>query len=179
MTRKVNSLNILRKEELVVINPADAADLGVSEGDMVRVISRRGSVAAKAMLTERSPRGTVSMTFHFAESPTNELISGEPTMLDQVTGTPAYKTCPVRVIKAEPASHKDAMIAALHRASADSAFRAQIAREPIAALKEYGLDDEERAAITSGDVAKIESITGKLDERLRTWFVARQAAAKR
>jgi predicted molibdopterin-dependent oxidoreductase YjgC len=94
MTRKVKSLNVLRKEELVAINPADATELGVSNGDMVRVISRRGNVTARAMLTEASPRGTVAMTFHFAESPTNELTNPA---LDPVAKIPEYKVSAVRI----------------------------------------------------------------------------------
>jgi hypothetical protein len=39
------------------------------------------------------------MAFHFAECPTNELISARPETLDPVTGTPAYKTCPVRITR--------------------------------------------------------------------------------
>jgi predicted molibdopterin-dependent oxidoreductase YjgC len=94
MTRKVKSLNILRKEELLAINPADAAELGVSDGEMVRVISRRGSVDTKAMLTEVSPRGTVAMTFHFAESPTNELTNPA---FDPVSKIPEFKVSAVRI----------------------------------------------------------------------------------
>jgi formate dehydrogenase alpha subunit len=94
MTRKVKSLNILRKEELLAINPADASELGVSDGEMVRVISRRGSVTTKVMLTEASPRGTVAMTFHFAESPTNELTNPA---FDPVSKIPEYKVSAVRI----------------------------------------------------------------------------------
>jgi len=179
MTRKVEALNKLMSEEELQISPADAAALGISHGDMARVTSKQGEVKVRAKVTEAVPAGVVHMAFHFTETPTNELISADPATLDPVTGTPAYKTCPVRVSKAAPASHKDAMIAALHRASADSAFRAQIARDAAAALKEYGLNEAERAAVASGDVEKIEPITGRLDERLRTWFTARQAQAKR
>jgi formate dehydrogenase alpha subunit len=94
MTRKVKSLNILRKEELVAINPTDAAELGVSDGEMVRVTSRRGSITSKVMLTEASPRGTVAMTFHFAESPTNELTNPA---FDPVSKIPEYKVSAVRI----------------------------------------------------------------------------------
>jgi predicted molibdopterin-dependent oxidoreductase YjgC len=94
MTRKVKSLNILRKEELVAINPADATELGVSDGEMVRVISRRGSVTTKAILTEVSPRGTVAMTFHFAESPTNELTNPA---FDPISKIPEFKVSAVRL----------------------------------------------------------------------------------
>jgi predicted molibdopterin-dependent oxidoreductase YjgC len=68
MSRKVKGLNVLRSEELVEINPQDAAKLNIADGDKVRVVSRRGVVTAKAKLTEASPAGLVFMTFHFKES---------------------------------------------------------------------------------------------------------------
>jgi len=96
MTRKVKGLNIVRGEELVEINPKDASSLGIADGEMVKVISRRGEVVAKAKLTEVSPVGVVFMTFHFAESPTNQLTN--PT-LDPVAKIPEFKVCAVRVEK--------------------------------------------------------------------------------
>ena len=38
------------------------------------------------------------------------------------------------------------------------------------AVKDYGLSQEERAALASGDIRWIEKNTGKLDERLMTWL---------
>jgi formate dehydrogenase alpha subunit len=96
MTRKVAGLNALCPREVVEINPKDAAELGVSDGAMVKVISRRGEVIANAKVTEDSPVGVVSMTFHFAESPTNMLTN--PT-LDPVAKIPELKVCAVRVEK--------------------------------------------------------------------------------
>jgi formate dehydrogenase alpha subunit len=94
MTRKVKGLNILRQEELVAINPTDAAGLGIADGQMVEVTSRRGSVTARAKVTDASPRGTIAMTFHFAESPTNELTNA---VFDPVAKIPEYKVSAVRV----------------------------------------------------------------------------------
>jgi anaerobic selenocysteine-containing dehydrogenase len=96
MSRKVKGLNIMRGEELVEMNPEDAAALGIAEGDTVKVISRRGEVVAKARLTEVSPEGVVFMTFHFAESPTNQLTNPA---LDPVSKIPEFKVCAVRVEK--------------------------------------------------------------------------------
>jgi formate dehydrogenase alpha subunit len=96
MTRRVKGLNIFRGEELVAINPRDAEALGIDDGEMVHVISRRGEVSAKAMVTESSPPGTIAMTFHFAESPTNELTNPA---LDPVSKIPEFKVCAVRVEK--------------------------------------------------------------------------------
>ncbi|OGO30962.1 MAG: formate dehydrogenase [Chloroflexi bacterium RBG_16_56_11] len=96
MTRRVKGLNLFRSEELVAINPADAKSLDVANGEMVRVVSRRGDVTAKALVTDSSPPGTIAMTFHFWESPTNELTN--PAM-DPVAKTPELKVSAVRVEK--------------------------------------------------------------------------------
>jgi formate dehydrogenase alpha subunit len=96
LTRKVRGLNVFKDEELVEMNPKDAAALGVADGDMVRVVSRRGAVVAKACLTDASPVGVVFMTFHFAETPTNQLTNPA---LDPVAQIPEYKVSAVRIEK--------------------------------------------------------------------------------
>ncbi len=96
MTRKVKGLNIILGEELVEINPSDASALGIADGEMVKVTSRRGEITAKAKVTEASPAGVVSMDFHFAESPINQLTSPA---LDPVAKIPELKVCAVRVEK--------------------------------------------------------------------------------
>jgi formate dehydrogenase alpha subunit len=97
MTRKVKGLNIFHHEELMAINPADAASLGIKDGDRVKVISRRGEVTTKARLTDTAPPGTVAMTFHFVETPTNEITNPA---LDPLSKIPEYKVAAVRVEKA-------------------------------------------------------------------------------
>ncbi|MBI4333490.1 MAG: formate dehydrogenase subunit alpha [Chloroflexi bacterium] len=96
MTRRVEGLVELRGEELVEMNPADAERLGVAGGDRVKVTSRRGEVEAKARVTEASPPGVISMTFHFGESPTNVLTGAN---LDPVSKIPELKVTAVRVEK--------------------------------------------------------------------------------
>jgi len=96
MTRKVRGLNTFLGEELVAISPRDAEALGIDDGDKIQVISRRGEVTAKAGVTETTPRGTIAMTFHFAETPTNELTNPA---LDPVSKIPEYKVCAGRVEK--------------------------------------------------------------------------------
>ena len=96
MTRKVEGLNVLRRSELVEMNPKDAESLGIDDGEMVRIVSRRGEVKAEAKVTNVSPEGVVSMTFHFAESPTNQLTNNA---LDPVSKIPETKVCAVRIEK--------------------------------------------------------------------------------
>ena len=81
-------------ESLVEINPLDANKLGIEDGQMVKVSSRRGKVTAKAKLTERSAAGSIFMNFHFHEAAVNLLTN--PAM-DPIGKIPEYKVCAVKV----------------------------------------------------------------------------------
>ena len=94
MTRKVAGLNTIEPEGAVEINPADAASLKITDGDKVKVISRRGEIITKAKVTEKSPPKVVFMTFHFAEAAANILTNPA---LDPIAKTPEFKVCAVRL----------------------------------------------------------------------------------
>ncbi len=96
MTGKVKGLNKLSPEELVEMNPVDAEKLGIGDESWVKVVSRRGEVKARAKVTEATPVGVVTMSFHFAASPTNMVTS---TALDPVAKIPELKVAAVRVEK--------------------------------------------------------------------------------
>jgi formate dehydrogenase alpha subunit len=96
MSRKVKGLNIFKNEEQVELNPEDARKLGITDGDAVKVISRRGEVTASTKVTEASSVGVVFMTFHFTESPTNVLTNPA---VDPIAKIPELKVCAVRVEK--------------------------------------------------------------------------------
>ncbi|MFC1782924.1 formate dehydrogenase subunit alpha [Planctomycetota bacterium] len=96
MSRKVEGLEELNGEELLVINPKDADEQGIENGDTLQVVSRRGSVKVKACVSDVCPVGVVSMTFHFAETPTNVLTNAA---LDPVAKIPETKVCAVRIEK--------------------------------------------------------------------------------
>ena len=96
VSRQVKGLNQLMGEGPVEISPSDAESLGISEGETVKVVSRRGQVMAKAKVTEACPSGVTYMTFHFAESPANRLTNPA---LDPVAKIPEFKVCAVRVEK--------------------------------------------------------------------------------
>ncbi len=97
MTRRGTALNRLYPELLAEINPYDAEKLGISEGDYVRITSRRGHIRVKAHLSERSQRGMVFVPFHFHEAAVNLLIHAE---VDPVSKIPEYKVSAVRIEKA-------------------------------------------------------------------------------
>ena len=94
MTRRAQGPSERYPESLVEINPADAAKFGINEGQMIQVTSRRGTLKAKAQITEKSPRGTIFMNFHFAESPVNLLTNP---VLDPTGKIPEYKVCAVKL----------------------------------------------------------------------------------
>lgn len=80
------------------VHPADAEKIGIETGDWLAIRSRRGEVKARALVTGRSPQGTVFLPFHFAEAAANLLT------LDKVDGRakiPDYKNTAVQVEKSE------------------------------------------------------------------------------
>ena len=96
MTRESKGLDELYPGGDIQINPDDAHRLGVGQGDFVEVASRRGSVRAKALVTDRVPRGMVFMPFHFREAPANVLTIDA---LDPIAKIPELKVCAVRLTK--------------------------------------------------------------------------------
>ena len=77
------------------------------------------------------------------------------------------------------ASEREELLAVLKRAARESEFLAQLAEDAHEALKEYySLTSEERAALASGDIRKIESWVGKLDKELATWLWCRLSQEK-
>ena len=82
-------------------------------------------------------------------------------------------------VEAQVVSGKEEVLAVLKRAATESEFLARLADDPHEALKEYySLTSEERAALASGDIKKIESWVGKLDKQLSTWLWCRLSQEK-
>jgi formate dehydrogenase (NADP+) alpha subunit len=95
-TQSSEGLTEYSPEELAEVNPSDAKKLDISDGEVVKVASRRGELETKVKVTERVPEGMVFMTLHYAGSPTNVLTNGA---FDKVTKTYEYKVCGVRISK--------------------------------------------------------------------------------
>jgi predicted molibdopterin-dependent oxidoreductase YjgC len=90
----VEGLVDLDPEEWLKINPEDAKRFNIEDGQWVEVSSRRGKVKVKAQITSTLPEGVTSMTFHFAEAPTNELTNPA---LDPVAKIPETKVSAIKV----------------------------------------------------------------------------------
>jgi predicted molibdopterin-dependent oxidoreductase YjgC len=99
MTRH-SHLNDLYPEALVEIHPEDAAKLGISDHQAVRVTSRRGSIVLRAAVNEKTTRGVVFIPFHFFEAAANELTIDR---LDPLAKIPEFKAAVVRVSPASEA----------------------------------------------------------------------------
>jgi formate dehydrogenase major subunit len=99
MTRNSPSLHAEMREGHVEVNPEDADRLGLKNGDIARIVSRRGEVETKVLVTDAVDPGTVFMSFHFMEANANVLTNPA---LDPICKIPEYKVCAVRIEKAEP-----------------------------------------------------------------------------
>jgi predicted molibdopterin-dependent oxidoreductase YjgC len=85
----------LRRGETIDLHPVDADRLGVSEGERVRVVSRRGAVEAPVRLDPGLRPGLAFMTLHFPdEVATNRLTIDT---YDQKSGTAEFKATAIRV----------------------------------------------------------------------------------
>lgn len=96
VSRRSRGLNEIYPEAVVEINPEDAAEIPCGDGEMVKVISRRGKIELKVRVTDKSPPGVVFIPFHFAEAAANVLTIDA---LDPMARIPEYKVCAVRVEK--------------------------------------------------------------------------------
>jgi formate dehydrogenase major subunit len=99
MTRRTNNALIIT-EDILMINPQDAAKHLINDGDMVCVESARGKVDIKAKITDEVKPGVLSSTFHFPEIMLNNITSS---VHDSEALCPEYKVvaCNIRKSKGE------------------------------------------------------------------------------
>ena len=104
----------LHRGETVDMSPEDATDLGVDEGDLVRVTSRRGTVVAPVYIDRGLRGGVVFMTLHFPDAVATNLLTISAT--DPKSGTAEFKACavrvePVRTVPSYAARHRETLAA--------------------------------------------------------------------
>lgn len=83
-------------EAVCEMHPDDAARLGIATSDWVQVSSRRGAIKLRVLVTERSPRNTIFIPFHFAEAAANLLTLDR---VDNRAKIPDYKNTAVKIRK--------------------------------------------------------------------------------
>jgi nitrate reductase NapA len=98
MTMRVPQLRRSVPNAYVELNPADAAELGISNGDKVNVSTRRGQLTLPAWINGRStpPRGSLFIPF-FDERLLVNVLTLEAH--DPISKQPDYKKCAAKVSK--------------------------------------------------------------------------------
>jgi formate dehydrogenase alpha subunit len=99
MTRKSEGLNDRAPECFVEMARDDAVKFSVADKSIVKIASRRGSIKARVMVSDKSVPGTVFIPFHFAEAAANRLTHGA---LDPVSKIPEFKVCAVTISPIKP-----------------------------------------------------------------------------
>ncbi len=99
MTRRSYALDAISPRPQVYLNPADAAELGLADGAMAQVSSRRGTIELETRFSHSEARGNCFIPFHFREAAANLLTTDE---IDPHGKIPEFKFCAVR-IEAAPA----------------------------------------------------------------------------
>ncbi len=94
MTRRIDVLNREAPEALMNIHPEDADRLGINEGQMVTVRSRRGEIAIKAAKTDEVQPGSIFIPMHFAECAVNKLTDSR---VEAQAKIPDFKVCAVNI----------------------------------------------------------------------------------
>ena len=84
-----------RRGETLDLSPEDATRLGVTEGERVRVRSRRGEVVAPVRVDESLRPGLTFMTFHFPEQIPTNLLTIDAT--DPRSGTAEFKAAAIAI----------------------------------------------------------------------------------
>lgn len=94
MTRRSQALDSREPVPTVELSPADAAELGVRDGDAVRITSRRNTIEIAVRLSPRVARHQVFVPMHYREAAANLLTNPA---LDPYAHIPEFKVCAVRI----------------------------------------------------------------------------------
>jgi formate dehydrogenase alpha subunit len=94
MTRKSRAIHQVSPTGYVEVHADDAERLGIVDGQMVEVSTRRGRVTTPARVTTGIEKGWLFMPFHFCEGPANALTQDA---LDPVAKIPEYKVCAAQI----------------------------------------------------------------------------------
>jgi formate dehydrogenase major subunit len=87
----------LRRGETLDLSPQDAESLGVEEGEVVQITSRRGSIQAPVRLAQGLRPGLAFMTMHFPDEIDVNILTIDAT--DPKSGTAEFKATAIRVEK--------------------------------------------------------------------------------
>jgi anaerobic selenocysteine-containing dehydrogenase len=94
----------LRRDAAADLNPADAAGLGIAQGDEIELATPTGSIRVRANLSQMIRPGDVHMFHGYPDADANRLLEGD--YLDPISGFPGYKAalCAVRKVPTKAAN---------------------------------------------------------------------------
>lgn len=98
-TRRIGALVDQYPEPLCEMHPRLAETMGVNDGDMVRIESRRGEMTLPAKVVETIRPDTVFIPYHWPGDLSANLLTHRD--IDPISGIPEFKVSAVRVAKAE------------------------------------------------------------------------------
>ncbi len=94
-TRRVPELAAAEPAAYVEMHPQTARGLGLGEGDLARLTTRRGTIAVKARLVPTIRLDTLFVPFHWGEDQSANILTNAA--LDPTSRMPEFKVCAVRV----------------------------------------------------------------------------------
>jgi sulfite reductase (NADPH) flavoprotein alpha-component len=108
-TGKISTLNKLNPSAFVEIHPEDAAALGVENGALVKVSSRRGFAIYPAQITARVRPGDCFAPFHWNDLFGENLAVNAATSeaVDEISLQPEFKFTPVSLAKTDVKATED------------------------------------------------------------------------
>ncbi len=92
--------------EWMELHPKDAMELGIQDGEIIAVESKRGRVQVPAYYSEAVSPGTVFMSLHFPDEVTTNDLTIDAT--DPQSGTAEFKAAAVRLSRLDEAAGKEA-----------------------------------------------------------------------
>ena len=98
MTRRSFALDAIAPRAEAYDNPEDAAELGLADGGLAKVSSRRGTITLNVRVSHREARGNLFIPFHFREAAANLLTIDE---IDPFGKIPEFKFCAVSIAPVE------------------------------------------------------------------------------
>jgi len=96
MTRKTKVLPRYVRDAYVEMCPEDIKALGIANGEIVKISSRRGEIEIIVKETDLVRKGDIFIPFHFVEAAANVLTND---VVDPVAKIPELNVCAVKIEK--------------------------------------------------------------------------------
>ena len=102
MTHRAKGSMQKQPYSFVEISQKDADDAGIEDGEMVRIVTKRGQISLSANVSSRVIPKQIWIPFHFISAPAN-LLTKDPCSTSRTNGNsnlmPEYKVCAAKVEK--------------------------------------------------------------------------------